>query len=455
MNCESPSNQIAHWFHVVRPRFLRAGFLAALGIGTLAIISSPAQNRVLELDGNGSYVELPPNIFRNLTEATVEVWARWDRLNSYSRVFEFGATWQSMSLFNQGVTSDLRFNLYPQVAKDNPALMFTARADGVLRSNEWIHIAAVSGPGGMKLFANGEVVALHTNEAGLASIKAEQINLLGRGLVRNPHDRDFRGQIDELRVWNYRRSVEQIRGDMNRRLSGREEGLVGLWNFDDGHVTDTSPRANHGKLIGNARVVTPSMPAGLQLIAAELVTAPIAAAAPIASAAPAASREMLYWWIAGSLTLIAAILAWLALQLKRSSAGSAKLALAAPATPAADLAVQPASGGTGAPEMKERALAELTEFAKQSLVQGLYSQRNALLETQQKAHRELAELEARLGALRLPDRILAYEKRIMELERDLDLRTGEVRELTSTTLSLLRRKVAEERELERATRSFN
>jgi hypothetical protein len=311
----------------------------------------------------------------------------------------------------------------------------------------------------MKLYANGEVVALHTNEAGLASIKVEQTNLLGRGLVHNPHDRDFRGQMDELRVWNYRRTTEQIRGDMNRRLSGREEGLVGLWNFDDGHVTDASPRANHGKLIGNARVVTPSMPAALQLIAAELVTAPIAApitaTAPIASAAPAATREMLYWWIAGSLTLIAVVLAWLALQLKRSNAGSAKLALAAPSVPAVDTAVQPATGGTGAPEMKERALAELTEFAKQSLVQGLYSQRNALLETQQKAHRELAELEARLGALRLPDRILAYEKRIIELERELDLRTGEVRELTSTTLSLLRRKVAEERELERATRSFN
>jgi len=29
-------------------------------------------NRVLELDGKGSYVELPPNIFKDLEEATVE-----------------------------------------------------------------------------------------------------------------------------------------------------------------------------------------------------------------------------------------------------------------------------------------------------------------------------------------------------------------------------------------------
>ena len=39
--------------------------------------AQPAPNRVLELDGNGSYVELPPNIFKDLEEATVEGWEKW------------------------------------------------------------------------------------------------------------------------------------------------------------------------------------------------------------------------------------------------------------------------------------------------------------------------------------------------------------------------------------------
>ena len=106
-------------------------------------------------------------------------------------------------------------------------------------------------------------------------------------------------------------------------------------------------------------------------------------------------------------------------------------------------------------ELKERALADLTEFAKQSLVQGLYSQRNALLETQQKAQRELAELEARVVALQLPDRIQAYEKRIADLEKELETRSGEVQELTSATLLLLRRKLEEEKQLERKSSRLN
>jgi hypothetical protein len=420
----------------------------------------PAQNRVLELDGNGSYVELPANIFRELKEVTVEVWAKWDRFYNYSRVFEFGAGWHSMSVFNHYTGPDLRFNLYPRYAKDNPALIFNARANGILRSNEWIHIAVVAGPGGMKLFANGEVVAMHTNEACLADIKSEQLNLLGRGLARNPDDKDFRGQMDEVRVWNYRRTPEQIRENMNRRLSGREDGLVGLWNFDDGLAMDGSSRANHGKLVGKARVVTPAFPAALQLIAAELVasSAPsvVETTTPVAPpVVPAANRDVLYWWIAGALTLIAVLLAWVALMLKRGHAQSPQLAVAVQSLPPPVAPPSAAPVEVAAPDMKERALAELTEFAKQSLVQGLYSQRNALLETQQKAQRELVELEARLIALKLPDRILAYEKRIIELERELESRSGELRELTHATLSLLRRKVDEERQLERATRRFN
>ncbi|MGC3959012.1 MAG: hypothetical protein QM813_14035 [Verrucomicrobiota bacterium] len=462
MNCETHPSSVVRQFQVVR-QLVKSFFLSpplrllrslALVLGGSLALSVSAQNRVLELDGNNSYVELPPNIFRNLNEATVEVWAKWDRFNTYSRVFEFGASFQSMSVFNHYTTGDLRFNLYPKYSKDNPAYSFVARANGVLRSNEWIHIAAVSGPGGMKLYANGEVVAMHTNEACLAAINAEQINVLGRGLARNPGDHDFRGQIDEVRVWNHRRSPEQIRENMHRRLTGREEGLVGLWNFDDAQATDLTSGAHHGKLIGNARIVTPDFPAGLKLIASELTAAPAAAPAPAAPPVPAAApeRNVLYWWIAGALTLIVALLAWLGFTLKRNAQVNVPAQLPPPAT----TGDKPTKLETAAsPDLKERALAELTEFAKQSLVQGLYSQRNALLETQQQAQRELAELEARLLAMKLPDRILAYEKRILELERELESRTGELRELTNATLSLLRRKVEEERELDRATRRFN
>ena len=115
---------------------------------------------------------------------------------------------------------------------------------------------------------------------------------------------------------------------------------------------------------------------------------------------PTNTRDPAAWWIAGALTLIVALLTWLVLMFRRSAVGGDRLLPPASAHALiADSATAPTVVDTAADQkLKERALAELTEFAKQSLVQGLYSQRNALLETQQKAQRELAELEARLVA---------------------------------------------------------
>ena len=67
--------------------------------------------KVLQLDGNDSYVELPSNIFNDLTEATVEGWVKWKSHRKYSRFFDFGNTWKSMVVSNQAGTDTLYFSL--------------------------------------------------------------------------------------------------------------------------------------------------------------------------------------------------------------------------------------------------------------------------------------------------------------------------------------------------------
>jgi len=98
--------------------------------------------------------------------------------------------------------------------------------------------------------------------------------------------------------------------------------------------------------------------------------------------------------------------------------------------------------------LDEKVGPELKQFAKEALVQGLYHQRNALIETQKRAQQALADLENRLAELNLPvhERIRAYEKRITELEKELESRDEEMRELTRATLLLVKQKLEKERE---------
>jgi hypothetical protein len=190
-------------------------------------------------------------------------------------------------------------------------------------------------------------------------------------------------------------------------------------------------------------------------------------AAPAAPAAPADDKLSPVWWIAGVLTVITGLLAWLILMLRKSGLGKANV-LTQPLVPAVissgdnenwkDRALAAETmASRQAQVLSEKVIPELTEFAKQSLVQGLYSQRNALLETQHKAQQELVTLEARLARLQLPfqERIHAYEKRVTELERELDTRGEEMRELTKATLLLMRQKLEEEKQREHERRRFN
>lgn len=96
--------------------------------------------------------------------------------------------------------------------------------------------------------------------------------------------------------------------------------------------------------------------------------------------------------------------------------------------------------------LRERLMPELTEFVKQSLVQGLAAQRDALLAMQQQAMHSLIEMETRLAGLQAPmqDRIRAYETRITELEKEISVQSAEMRELTRTILQLMRKKLEEE-----------
>jgi hypothetical protein len=208
---------------------------------------------------------------------------------------------------------------------------------------------------------------------------------------------------------------------------------------------------------------------------------PPAAAKPAAKAAqPAQQRTVaaaqtpvqMVWWIVGALAVIIVLLSFMMFRFwHKGAAGSGARAVhslsALPESAAEDslsvedwkqrALVAEAMAGRQGQMLREKIMPELAEFAKQSLVQGLYAQRNVLIERQQKAQQALAEFESRLAALQLPfqERIRAYEKRIVELEKEVDTQGEEMRELTRATLVLVRKKLEDEQDHERTQGRFN
>ena len=90
--------------------------------------------------------------------------------------------------------------------------------------------------------------------------------------------------------------------------------------------------------------------------------------------------------------------------------------------------------------VRTRVLPELMLWLKQQFVQRLLRRGMHLAETQRLAALQVAELERRLEEVQGPlqDRLKVYEQRIIELERELEKRTVENRELLQATIKMAR-----------------
>jgi hypothetical protein len=260
----------------VQARTESAGFRLAWSCGVLLLFvlvllslaqpatlhAQPPPNRVLELDGTNSFVELPPNIFNDLTEATVEGWVKWRDLGGdWRRFFSYGEHNHDMGI--QAFRGDDPTGGLNSFIADHEKGLQRLTMPGIIRPDAWCHIAAVFGKGGMKLYFNGVLVATNSYPGSFSAIQNGARFRLGRSVVDG--EPGVNGQLDEVRVWAAARTEEQIRQTLFQRLTGREEGLVGLWNFDDGKADDATPAGHHGKLVGQAHTVAAELPAPEQL----------------------------------------------------------------------------------------------------------------------------------------------------------------------------------------------
>jgi hypothetical protein len=155
-------------------------------------------------------------------------------------------------------------------------------------------------------------------------------------------------------------------------------------------------------------------------------------------------------WLIGSLAAVVLILAVAIWQLARRRQPESLLPV-------------PAAGG--ALEWQQRALtaeqnteklqtaaragliAHLSQWLSSMMTRRLISQRRLLLESQNNAADEMAELEARLEKVQAPlqVRLAAYEHRIAELEKELAARGEENRELLKAKIEMMRKQLEAER----------
>jgi hypothetical protein len=172
---------------------------AIVGSGCLSLSNPVADS------SDDQYAQISAGVV-DYKDITISVWVRPNSIHGWSRIFDFG-TGTNNYLFltgNVGGGGGLRF------AMRTPAVGEQVLDGVALSVGQWTHVAVtITGDTG-RLYRDGELVATNTNMTLNPIDVSAALNYLGKSQWPDP---EFDGLIDDLKIWNYARTTEQIAQD--------------------------------------------------------------------------------------------------------------------------------------------------------------------------------------------------------------------------------------------------
>ena len=184
-----------------------------------------SEGRSVVLDGTG-HIAIPiahiaPSEDDNFA---AEMWVKADvNQHSESQIMQLG----DVALYNK---ADGRLQL------TSGSDEWTVSKDGIL-DNAWHHIALnILRSGNAAFYIDGQRV-FSTSSKNLGIVASDSLIIGSRRLGDNTtthflFDRPLKGTIDEVRLWNATIDASTIKTNRNRRLTGRESGLVAYYPFE-------------------------------------------------------------------------------------------------------------------------------------------------------------------------------------------------------------------------------
>jgi hypothetical protein len=209
-----------------------------LFLALIISIQTLSSQTALNFDGVNDFVLGTNNTSLNLNQGTIEAWIKTDNAGSDWRAIINKQEAYSIYLHNNNLSIWDMGNWQPIYTTVN------------LADNTWHHIAYSfehNITNGSKLYVDGIAILTRTISVPNSTNKI----IVGASSSSSNYIQHFKGDIDQVRVWNTVRTDAEILNTYNKCLTGTENGLVMLWQFEEGAgltVTDISGNGNNGTL---------------------------------------------------------------------------------------------------------------------------------------------------------------------------------------------------------------
>lgn len=220
---------------------------------TGAIYKNGKLGKALSFDNNADYVSVAYNSLFNFDINDSYTISSWIKLPS-----------SASGDYNELIHAPNGSSRYPyRIFLSSSAQLITTIYNGTTANaistnfsayyNQWVHVSFTKTPSQMCLYLNGKLVASCTAFTLTGTTAATSGSLR---IGRHPSDvNDFWGEIDDVKIYNYARTAQQVVEDMNggSPVSGSTLPTpVSHWKFDEGQGQIT----NNSGLAGSSSVGT-------------------------------------------------------------------------------------------------------------------------------------------------------------------------------------------------------
>lgn len=196
------------------------------------------EGRAAAFNGKDQYVKLSSGsscVVDNSMDYTIETWFKADEAQQTATIISNGR--------GDGEDMGGSLNLFALNLEEGRLVFHNngvrVACDGSFADNDWHHVAVAvnrtSGRG--QIYVDGKLNT-YFEAADLGGIAAAYIHLGARvwtpadNLQQEKADNFFKGEIDEVRVWNLYKSETLVENGNSNRLDGTEKGLLAYYPFE-------------------------------------------------------------------------------------------------------------------------------------------------------------------------------------------------------------------------------
>ena len=230
-------------------------------------------SKAYKFNGTNNYIEVPYAAENHPSIFTIELWARLDQTtNNFQSPLSsrYGsAPWNNLSGYNFYAVNGLEKWSFTGGSGAWESINTTSSTNGeiydgnTLKFGIWTHLASTYDGTTYRFYVNGVLAGSKTagySRVGFNSIPARPLRI-GAGRTEGSATYFFNGAVDEVRIWNYARTQNEINNEKNAVLSGQEIGLVSYYSFDNDNASnETGVNSRDGTLYNSPSVITRNTP---------------------------------------------------------------------------------------------------------------------------------------------------------------------------------------------------